>query len=207
VRVTEQAMVETRKRILRSARRLFRTRGFAGASTREIASAAGIATGTLFNYFPGKEALAMSLVAGAMERAGETFLATRGEDDSLQENLSRFIVAGLAEMRPLRPWVGEVLETALNPFRPGEAGGEAERIRARHLDTVDVAIRERFWAVAPEGASPAGLQLYWTLYLGVLACWVRDESPDQEETLEVLDRYLRLFVGSLGGEGAGGAPA
>jgi AcrR family transcriptional regulator len=204
VRVTEETREETRKRILRSARRLFRAKGYAGASTRQIASAAGIAAGTLFNYFPGKEALAMSLVGRALEGAEESFLAGRGEEDTLQEDLSRLVVAELDELKPLRPWVGTVLETALNPFRPGEAGGEAERVKARHLRAVDDCVRQRFWAVAPDGASKAGLELYWTLYLGVLAFWSRDGSPDQQETRALVERYIRLFVESLGPKGEGG---
>ena len=39
--------------------------------------------------------------------------------------------------------------------------------------------------------------LYWTLYTGVLAFWACDASPHQEDTLAVLDHYLRAFVGSL----------
>jgi len=38
------------------------------------------------------------------------------------------------------------------------------------------------------------LQLYWTLYLGVFAYWATDESPQQEDSLAVLDQSLKLFV-------------
>jgi hypothetical protein len=41
------------------------------------------------------------------------------------------------------------------------------------------------------------LNLYWTLYTGVLAFWASDSSPKQEDTLAILDHYLRAFVGSL----------
>ena len=42
--------------------------GFDAATTREIATAARIAAGTLFNYFPTKEAIAVALAAEAMAR-------------------------------------------------------------------------------------------------------------------------------------------
>jgi Tetracyclin repressor-like, C-terminal domain len=41
------------------------------------------------------------------------------------------------------------------------------------------------------------MQLYWTLYLGVLAYWAADASPNQEDTLALLDQSLKLFVASL----------
>ncbi len=44
------------------------------------------------------------------------------------------------------------------------------------------------------------MHLYWTLYLGVLSFWAADESPNQEDTLVVLDQSMRLFVGSLSSE-------
>jgi hypothetical protein len=44
------------------------------------------------------------------------------------------------------------------------------------------------------------MQLYWTLYLGVLAYWATDVSPQQEDTLALLDQSLKLFVAPLGEE-------
>jgi hypothetical protein len=44
------------------------------------------------------------------------------------------------------------------------------------------------------------LQLYWTLYFGVLAYWATDVSPKQEDTMALLDQSLKLFVASLGEE-------
>jgi hypothetical protein len=48
------------------------------------------------------------------------------------------------------------------------------------------------------------VQLYWTLYLGVLAYWAADESPGQEDSLTLLDQSLKLFVASLGANREGG---
>ena len=51
MRITAEEKDATRRRILDAAVQLFRTRGFEATTTRDIADAAGIATGTLFNYF------------------------------------------------------------------------------------------------------------------------------------------------------------
>ena len=44
---------------------------------------------------------------------------------------------------------------------------------------------------------PLALQLYWTLYTGVLVFWANDKSPKQEDTLALLDHSLNMFVGWL----------
>jgi AcrR family transcriptional regulator len=49
--------METKQRILQSAQRLFAARGYDGTTTRDLASAAGVAEGTLFRHFDNKKAI------------------------------------------------------------------------------------------------------------------------------------------------------
>ena len=48
--------------IMEASLKLFTERGFYGTSTAQISKEAGVATGTLFNYFPTKEDLLNSLI-------------------------------------------------------------------------------------------------------------------------------------------------
>jgi hypothetical protein len=87
-----------------------------------------------------------------------------------------------------------VLELALYPLARAEASPDGEAIRVGHLEAVGRLLAAR----APgQSLSPVAWNLYWTLYTGVLAFWACDRSPHQEETLAVLDHYLRAFVASL----------
>jgi hypothetical protein len=45
-----------------------------------------------------------------------------------------------------------------------------------------------------ETLSSIALQLYWTLFTGVLAFWAKDSSPRQEDTLALLDQSLSMFA-------------
>ena len=72
MRVTADRERETRRRIVDCARNLFNDKGFEQTTTRDIAEAAGIAAGTMFNYFPTKETLAMTIVDAAITRATRT---------------------------------------------------------------------------------------------------------------------------------------
>jgi AcrR family transcriptional regulator len=49
--------IETQKRILQAAQRLFARRGYDGTTTRDLAQAAGVAEGTLFRHFENKKAI------------------------------------------------------------------------------------------------------------------------------------------------------
>jgi len=45
--------------------------------------------------------------------------------------------------------------------------------------------------------SATSLQLYASLFVGIVCFWSRDASPRQEDTLALLDRATRLFAASL----------
>ncbi|MDP2262510.1 MAG: TetR/AcrR family transcriptional regulator [Hydrogenophaga sp.] len=58
-----------RQALLREAARLFRQHGFAATSTRDIATAAGMQSGSPFYHFDSKEALLAAVMQEGMERA------------------------------------------------------------------------------------------------------------------------------------------
>jgi AcrR family transcriptional regulator len=195
MRITNDAKQATRQRILDSARRLFARDGFEGAATRELARQAGIAAGTLFNYFPTKEAIAMSLAAEALRQARDAYDRKRRGEESLEEDLFAFIASGLRSLQPLRCCLRPVLEGPLSPLAVS-TGGEGESLRIDHLETVG-AILGRHGQGEPSFVT---LHLYWTLFTGVLAFWLADDSPHQEDTLAILDQALKMFVRWLPGQ-------
>ncbi|MBR0553395.1 TetR/AcrR family transcriptional regulator [Stakelama marina] len=67
---------ERRRVILRAATEVFAARGYRAATMEEIAAAAGVAKGTLYLYFPSKEALFFAL----FERFADDAMAEGGAD-------------------------------------------------------------------------------------------------------------------------------
>jgi AcrR family transcriptional regulator len=59
---------QTVGRILDAAARVLKERGYDGASTNRIAAAAGISPGSLYQYFPNKDAILAALVAEYTEQ-------------------------------------------------------------------------------------------------------------------------------------------
>jgi AcrR family transcriptional regulator len=190
MRITAQAKQETEQRIIDAAVVLFRSQGFEATTTRDIARAAGIATGTLFNYFPTKEAIVTSLAQQALAKSLATFDASP-RLGSPEESLFALVAHELRQLKPLRKFVRPVLETALSPLATGD--NAAQSLKLAHLEAVAaIAIQHNL----PEPPA-AALHLYWTLYTGVLAFWAGDGSPKQEDTLALLDDSISMFAGWL----------
>ena len=65
---------DTRDRILDAASRLFSERGFDGTAVADVLAGAGVRSGSLYHFFPSKEALAEAVVARCADRAREALL-------------------------------------------------------------------------------------------------------------------------------------
>ena len=88
----ERKKAQTREAIIEAARTLFEQKGYGGTRTREIAEAAGIATGTLFNYAPTKEAVVLLVwKARATSLMESGLVAASASDDPLEGILALFV--------------------------------------------------------------------------------------------------------------------
>jgi len=193
MRINAEAKQATRQRILDCSRELFARKGFDGVSTRDLARAAGIASGTLFNYFATKEAIAMTLVAEALTEGEADYRKKARDPVSLEEDLFSFVAAQVRHLKPHRGYLEPVLERALSPLALASAAPEGEDLRVRHLEAVSGILHKHGRADLP----PATMHLYWALFTGILAFWSRDDSRHQEDTLAVLDQALKMFVPAL----------
>src|SRR5712691_7332911 len=137
MRVTAETKEATRTAILDATRTLLKEQGWENVSTREIAAAAGIANGTLFNYFPTKEAIVGALVADALKRGnGAT------HDGSVEEQLFALVAAGLRRLRPYRRFLTYVIDTLLAPTERTERDHDTDRIRDQHMADVERIVGE-----------------------------------------------------------------
>ena len=192
MRITAEQKTATRRRIVEVALELFRTRGFEATTTRDIARAAGIATGTLFNYFDTKEGIIGELASEAMGQARAAAVNPAAEA-TLEEELFALVAAQLRQLKPLRKFITPLLETVLSPLAAARESVVDGSLRVEHLETV-AAIASRHGVA---GISPVSIQVYWSLYTGVLAFWSADKSPRQEDSLALLDQSLNMFAAWL----------
>jgi hypothetical protein len=86
-----------------------------------------------------------------------------------------------------------VLDTSLSPLAVNDAG-DRPSLRAAHLETV---CRIASCHGLQDALTTLAIQMYWTLFTGILAFWAKDRSPRQEDSLALVDQSLSMFVGWL----------
>jgi AcrR family transcriptional regulator len=197
MRVSKKTKEATRIKILAAAEKLFLRNGYEQTTTRDIASASDIATGTLFNYFPSKETLAMTMVEEAMKKGGEHYRKRRSGQESVEEDLFLLISSELRCLRPFRKFIGPVLESTMSLFSKSKSCPEGESARVEHLNTVKEIITADGTCRIPDFIA---ISLYWSLYLGILAFWSNDRSRTQEETMAMIDYSLKVFIQTIQGD-------
>ena len=181
MRITLQAKAENRSRILEAAKDLFAQNGYDRTTTRDVARAAGIATGTLFNYFPTKEQIVAALAGDAVAAAHAEASTLNPQPQTLEEQLFALTARELRHLRPFRTILRPILD--LDCFDPSD-------FRRQHASVVEPLLTSELG----EDPGPLAMRLYGTLYTGVLTAWTADQSPHQEDTLALLDQSLRMFV-------------
>lgn len=103
---------ERRTQILDASRQVFGQRGYHGTSISHIVSAAGVARGTFYNYFPSKRAVFQAVLDDIMEQvegAVHPMDPTRDIAAQVRENLERLILTLSAREDLPRLLFGEAL--------------------------------------------------------------------------------------------------
>ncbi len=88
-----------RAQLLRAARKVFRAKGYGGATVSEIVREAGVAQGTFYLYFPSKRDIAVSLRDGLMETMAQAVITAVKSRTSFEDRLESLIAAGFKVAR------------------------------------------------------------------------------------------------------------
>ena len=184
----------TRQAILKAALELFARRGFHRTTTRQIARRAGIAEGTLFNYFETKDDLALFFFQEQLAGLEEWFQADRRlRRAPLPEQLFAIIHRHLERITPYEDFIGAVYLRALEPAsKLGLISLPAQEQRLRFLQFVRgiLAAAEARGEIPPVG--DFGAYAVGLFHLAMTTYWLHDASPGKENTLALLDRCLKL---------------
>src|SRR6202011_3642660 len=87
MRVSREKAIENRERIVETASRLFREKGFDGVGVDAIMSGAGLTHGGFYGHFGSKDDLAAEAVVRALERSAEKL----GRHANLTELISEYL--------------------------------------------------------------------------------------------------------------------
>lgn len=187
---------ETLRRIEDAGWTLFTTRGYEATSTREIADAADIAAGTLFNYFPEKRSLLIHLMQREIDAAMTSALATM-KRSSLEQELAHVFDALTScyakERRLSRVFIKELLFT--DGARRAESAAWTFELLGSIAGLVENAQRggELDPAIEPMDVAQ---QIFSTHYFG-LVTWLGGTIPSRSAQEEQFRAALRLLLRGL----------
>jgi AcrR family transcriptional regulator len=184
---------ETRAKILAAAMDLFRQKGFAQTTMRDIAAAAEVALGAAYYYFDSKDAIVLAFYDQA-QRELEPMLeeALAGSRD-LGKRIRALLEVKFRYFEPNRLLLG-TLSAYADPNHPLSPFSEQSRpIRENDIRFFDVAIAGSRTSV-PRDLRDRLPRLLWLYQMGLILYWIYDRSPQQERTRALVEKSLALVV-------------
>ncbi len=169
----------TRERLYAIACAHLAERGYAGATLRGIADAAGVSPGLLYRYFPNKQAIVLALYD---DRSARFAADVRLPAGPWRQRFEAALDASLAALTPDRATLAALVPVLVGDrdqglFAPGTAFSR-ERVEAVFRDAVAGATD------APRAPAALARALY-TLHLGVVLFWLLDASDAQRATTDL----------------------
>lgn len=118
--------MDKRERIINAALKLFVDNGFHGTATSKIAQEAGVANGTLFQYFKTKDELVIALYIHIKEELAEYVCKNTAENADIKETIKSQVLSSLfwaldnqtkfrfIQQLHTSPYIGQVEQDVLN---------------------------------------------------------------------------------------------
>lgn len=173
----EERLAARELAILDAARQVFAERGYHGSTMREIASRAGVATGTLYLYFGNKEALYVALLERLTSLVLQSIVAARSTRSGVLSKLEASITAAMMVFSEN----GDLARIVLVQAAGADPSFE-DRLSQVHRVLADF-VRQDLEEALAAGVLPAldceVAALAWVgTFYEVVMSWLRDGRPD-----------------------------
>jgi len=180
--------------ILQAAASVFAAKGYAQATTREIAAAADIAEGSLYNYFASKRDILVAIISRSPSPVDRLWSEAQNlaDRDGFIQLVERALLAPASE----QPWIRTVIKEAWTDdelFRKYQASHVRETVaRVAHLIERGI---ETGWLrqVDPERVAQALVGVLMTSMMPLLRCTRSSEEPGEREQAARATADLLLF--------------
>ena len=196
----ERGKLEKRRRIKLAARQAFVEKGYDAATTRDIASLAGIGIGTLFTYAKDKRELLLMIINDDLDEISDQAVKAVDPAAAVLDQVVAFF-----EPR-YRYWAGQpalgrpaVRETFDFLGATAEQGPETSRFYARRprmlgVLTQVIAEDQRRGLVAADVPPAQVASLFMTIYLTEVRRWLTQAEPQAQEGLNRFRELVSLAI-------------
>jgi AcrR family transcriptional regulator len=182
----------TATRILDAALTLFRTRGFDQTTMREIAAAAGMATGAAYHHFASKDAMVMAFYQRSCDEMQPLLEAALAGTSGLEQTLQALIQVKLEYFQPNRAVLKALLRNGADPEHPLSPFSASTRA----IRETDVAWFRRILTdvSVPRDLAPHLPDALWLFQMGIIYFWLTDTSTKQKRTTRLLEISVKAVV-------------
>jgi AcrR family transcriptional regulator len=185
--------------LLEAAARVFATTGYTAASTNAIAREAGVSPGTLYQFFPNKEAIAIELGSRLMHEMRQSYdevLTPITSDTTPLEEVIAGTVDRFIEFNCRHPAFFVLMH---GPDIPGRIAEEHDALHTTLVARVET-ILAPFAPAAPQAAVTRTAQMCVGIYKAGLELILAHEGDEREAYVQELKgalvRYLEPLMGT-----------
>src|SRR5450432_338353 len=178
--------------ILTTAIELFSRHGFAGVTVEQIAEAADVGKGTIYNYFHTKEDIVVAFMADLEVRVQSRLGKLAADGRSLESILVEYIEVQFRLKKPYHPFVRVFL---------GQMFVNTEQFFPYMVEmqkAIDPPLESLFQGLQGRGLIRAGIDIpelilaFKTMHLGLTALWAIEGPPFRQTKKTVLNE-MKLF--------------
>ena len=190
---------DKRAQIHAAALALFRKRGFDATTMRDVASAAGVALGAAYYYFPSKEAIVLAYYERTHHESSAQAEAVFATTDDVRARLGAAFHAKIDVLAKDRKLLSGLFRSIADPSAEASIFGA----RTQVVRDESIALFDRAIAPAPElalldeSARRVLVLALWSLHMGVMLYFIHDASKGQQKTRALVDRSLDLVTSLL----------
>jgi AcrR family transcriptional regulator len=182
----------TSNRILDVALDLFRRKGFEQTTMRDVAAAAGMATGAAYHHFASKDAMVMAFYERSWDEMQPLLESALAKARGLDQQLAALIRTKLEYFEPNRDVLKALLKNGADPRHPLSPFSDD----TRSIRTMDVEWFRRILTdvSVSRDLAPHLPDVLWLFQMGIIYFWITDPSPRQKRSAKLLETSVKLVV-------------
>jgi len=193
----ERKKADVRRRILTAAMHLFSTRGLENTTVEQVADAADIGKGTIYNYFSTKEDIVVAFMAELEARVQAKVSSCAAAKAPLHEILAEFVRFQFQMKRPYHRFARVFMAQMFahtDQFLPYMV--EMQKAIDPPLEGFFTSLQER-GLLRKDVHIPELVVVFKSIHLGLSGLWAV-EGPPFRRTEKTLRETMRLFAEGLG---------
>jgi len=182
----------TSNRILDAALDLFQKKGFEQTTMRDVAAAAGMATGAAYHHFASKDAMVMAFYERSWNEMQPLLESALVSPRGLDQQLAALIRTKLEYFEPNRDVLKALLKNGADPQHPLSPFSND----TRSIRTMDVEWFRRILTdvSVPRDLAPHLPEVLWLFQMGIIYFWITDTSARQKRTARLLETSVKVVV-------------